>query len=91
MIRFACLLVAALLAAPKDLAAQNYPDHPVKIIVPFSAGSGGDTTARIVAEELRKTLGERTNALHITRPPPCKGSSPDRSRISPAPHEAFRH
>jgi tripartite-type tricarboxylate transporter receptor subunit TctC len=57
MIRFACLLVAALLAVPKDIAAQNYPDHPVKIIVPFSAGSGGDTTARIVADELRKALG----------------------------------
>jgi tripartite-type tricarboxylate transporter receptor subunit TctC len=57
MIRFACLLAAALLALPKDVAAQNYPDRPVKVIVPFSAGSGGDTTARIVAEELRKTLG----------------------------------
>jgi tripartite-type tricarboxylate transporter receptor subunit TctC len=57
MIRFACLLAAALLALPKDVVAQNYPDRPVKVIVPFSAGSGGDTTARIVAEELRKTLG----------------------------------
>jgi tripartite-type tricarboxylate transporter receptor subunit TctC len=51
------MLVAALLASPNNLAAQSYPDRPVKVIVPFSAGSGGDTTARIVAEELRKSLG----------------------------------
>jgi tripartite-type tricarboxylate transporter receptor subunit TctC len=57
MIRHACLLIAALLAVPGDVAAQSYPDRPVKIIVPFSAGSGGDTTARIVTEELRKALG----------------------------------
>src|SRR4051812_14697580 len=57
MIRLVCLLAVALLAVSKNAAAQSYPDHPVKIIVPFSAGSGGDTTARIVAEELRKALG----------------------------------
>jgi tripartite-type tricarboxylate transporter receptor subunit TctC len=57
MIRFACLLIAALVSAPLELAAQGYPDRPVKIIVPFSTGSGGDTVARVVADELRKTLG----------------------------------
>ena len=57
MIRFACILIAALLAAPDKLSAQGYPDRPVKVIVPFSAGSGGDTVARVVAEELRKSLG----------------------------------
>lgn len=57
MIRFVCFLIAALLVAPKDLVAQGYPDRPVKVIVPFSAGSGGDTVARVVADELRKTLG----------------------------------
>ena len=57
MMRFACLLMAALLAMPTGLSAQGYPDRPVKIIVPFSAGSGGDTLARVVAEELRKSLG----------------------------------
>lgn len=57
MMKFACLLMAALLAMPTGLSAQGYPDRPVKIIVPFSAGSGGDTLARVVAEELRKSLG----------------------------------
>lgn len=57
MIRFACILIAVLLAAPDRLSAQGYPDRPVKVIVPFSAGSGGDTVARVVAEELRRSLG----------------------------------
>ncbi|MGE3861232.1 MAG: Bug family tripartite tricarboxylate transporter substrate binding protein [Burkholderiaceae bacterium] len=39
-------------------AAQEYPlAEPVKIIVPFSAGSSTDLLARAVAEELRKSTG----------------------------------
>ncbi len=57
MIRPAVLLAAALMTTPMGLSAQGYPDKPVRIIVPFSAGSGGDTVARVVADELRKSLG----------------------------------
>ncbi|ETR78290.1 ABC transporter substrate-binding protein [Afipia sp. P52-10] len=57
MVRLVCVLMAALLAAPMASAAPGYPDRPVKIIVPFSPGSGGDTVARMVADELRKSLG----------------------------------
>jgi len=37
--------------------AQAYPARPVKIIVPFAAGSGTDIVARITADELGKGLG----------------------------------
>ncbi|MGD9942158.1 MAG: Bug family tripartite tricarboxylate transporter substrate binding protein [Burkholderiaceae bacterium] len=58
MNRYLRLLFAAALALPLTAFADNYPgDKPVKIIVPFTPGSGGDTVARIVAEELRKNLG----------------------------------
>jgi len=43
-----------------SLSAQAYAfpdDRPVRIIVPFTAGSASDTVARVVADELRKTLG----------------------------------
>ena len=36
-------------------AAQSYPSHPVRVIVPFQPGSSSDTVARIVANK----LGER--------------------------------
>ncbi|MET4577467.1 Bug family tripartite tricarboxylate transporter substrate binding protein [Ottowia thiooxydans] len=49
--------VGVLLAIPLAVSAQVYPDKPVKIIVPFTPGSGGDTVARVVADELRKSMG----------------------------------
>jgi tripartite-type tricarboxylate transporter receptor subunit TctC len=39
--------------------AQSWPNHPVKIIVPFSAGGNTDSIARITADELcAKSLGQ---------------------------------
>ena len=39
-------------------AEQNWPDHPITLIVPFAAGGGGDTLARLVATPLAKTVGQ---------------------------------
>ena len=49
-------LVAVVVGSPAF--AQSYPNHPVKIIVPFAAGSATDIMARIIAEELRASLGQ---------------------------------
>src|SRR5690606_21498689 len=40
-------------------AAQNYPNRPVKVIVPFAAGGGTDIFARIWAEEMGAATGQR--------------------------------
>lgn len=37
--------------------AQEYPDKPVTIVVPYSAGGGGDILARMFAEQLKDRLG----------------------------------
>src|SRR5262249_50769952 len=38
--------------------AQSYPSRPITIIVPFPAGGGVDAVARILAERMRKSLGQ---------------------------------
>ena len=38
--------------------AQAYPTRPVTIIVPFAAGGGTDTLARIMADRMRASLGK---------------------------------
>ena len=50
---------AALLAGPWTAAhAQDYPARPIKLIVPFGAGSTPDVFARIVGDQASKTLGQ---------------------------------
>src|SRR5688572_12111063 len=50
-------LVAALLVCVLPAQAQ-YPDKPLRFIVPQAAGSATDTVARILAPELSKQLGQ---------------------------------
>lgn len=52
--------VAFLVAAPlKCAVAQDWPTHPVKIIVGFSPGSSADQLARLVAEGLTASFRQR--------------------------------
>jgi len=38
--------------------AQNYPNHPITMIVPFAAGGTSDVIARTVAEQMSVALGQ---------------------------------
>jgi len=54
--RDALILLAAVAAAPRALAAEDYPSRPVRIIAPFGAGGPTDVFSRIVADELQRAL-----------------------------------
>ena len=54
----AALMMGGALTCALPAAAQNFPDHPLKIIVPQPPGGGFDTVARIVADRLQALLGQ---------------------------------
>ncbi len=51
------LSLCLLLALGSTAHAQSYPSKPIRVLVPFAAGSGTDILARIVTEELRTAIG----------------------------------
>ena len=45
-------------AAMPALAQSNYPERPIRLIVPFAAGSATDTSARIYGIQLATQMGQ---------------------------------
>src|SRR6266567_2025259 len=53
------LAMAATPIALQVARAQNYPNRPVRFIVPLAAGGGLDFVARIVGDYISRTLGQQ--------------------------------
>ena len=66
-VRFGALALA-LFASPA--LAQDYPDRPVKIIVPFPAGGTADAVPRLVADWLSRKWGQPV-VIEIAPAPPA--------------------
>lgn len=56
ILRLAALTLAMLFSLP--ISAQNYPDRPVTLVVPFTPGSFSDLSARVYAKELGQIFGQ---------------------------------
>ena len=52
------LLVIAIVGAGASLA-EDYPTHPVRIIIGFGAGASADTPARLLAQKFSDALGQQ--------------------------------
>src|SRR5712672_3672171 len=57
LLRIAALALSLCAIAP-PVAAADYPDHAIKMIVPFAAGGGTDVLARIIAQNLNSRWGQ---------------------------------
>ena len=53
------VLATVLLAPAQYSLAQGYPNKPVRLIVPYSAGGATDSVSRIVAMKLPELLGQQ--------------------------------
>src|ERR1700730_12321978 len=60
------LAALAVLAAGGSALSENFPSHPITIIVPFSAGGPSDAMARVLAERMKATLGEALLIENVT-------------------------
>jgi len=60
------LAAVAMLISGGYALAENFPSHPITVIVPFSAGGPSDAMMRIMAERMKATLGEPLLIENVT-------------------------
>jgi len=55
-----CASLASIVGAVHAQSTGNYPNRPIRIVVPNTAGSATDGVTRLVAQRLTETLGQQT-------------------------------
>ena len=59
-IKTACIVALSLaIASPSIAQAQNYPNRPIRMMVPFSPGGAADTPGRMLMHKLSEALGQQ--------------------------------
>ena len=53
------IALAVLLTPPIACAQENYPNRPIRLIVPTGPGAGNDLQARLIAQPLGERLGQQ--------------------------------
>src|SRR6476620_3868738 len=57
---FGCAIILAIIfTASLNPVLAAYPDHPVKVIVPFAAGGPTDIMARLIAQKLSESFKQQ--------------------------------
>ncbi|WP_110643338.1 tripartite tricarboxylate transporter substrate binding protein [Salinicola sp. CPA57] len=58
-------LGAAALATSQSVQADDYPDHAIEFIVPWSPGGGSDALMRIISNAAQETLGQPMPVINM--------------------------
>jgi tripartite-type tricarboxylate transporter receptor subunit TctC len=56
LLAWALVLTTALAAGAAG--AEDFPSHPIRLIVPYAAGGAADSVARIIAKRVTETIGQ---------------------------------
>jgi tripartite-type tricarboxylate transporter receptor subunit TctC len=59
-------VLIAMFAFGGNALAENYPSHPITLVVPFSAGGPTDSMARIMADRMKTALGQSLLIENVT-------------------------
>jgi tripartite-type tricarboxylate transporter receptor subunit TctC len=79
------LLLLLTIASASNLCAAGYPDHSVKVIVPFPAGGSTDIVGRIVMQKLSERLGQQFFIENISG----AGGNIGMTTAARAPHDGY--
>ncbi len=78
-------LMAALSAAPARAQGADYPNRPIRIVVPFSPGGAVDGPTRVIAQELGKRLKQQV----IIDNKPGAGATIGSEMVAKAPADGY--
>ena len=78
----ACLAAVAVSTAA---SAQTYPDHNVRLLVPFGQGGPTDVIARVFAQKLSENLGHQFYVENV----PGAGGNIGTAQAAKAPHDGY--
>ena len=79
------IAACALAFAATAVDAQNYPNRPVTLIVPSSAGGPADTSARMIVDRLSAVLGQQV----VIETVPGAGGTIGMGRVARAPADGY--
>jgi len=84
-IRISLLLMSLAFISASSLCAANYPDHSVKVIVPFPPGGATDIVGRLVMQRLSERLGQQFFIENISG----AGGNIGMTAAARAPHDGY--
>ncbi|HEY2526546.1 MAG TPA: tripartite tricarboxylate transporter substrate binding protein [Xanthobacteraceae bacterium] len=80
-----CLLFAIVIVAARTGRAEDYPTHPVRIIIGFGAGAAADTPARLLARQFSRALGQQFSVENK----PGAGSNVAAEYVARSPNDGY--
>ena len=83
--RWQLALFAVAGAAAIQAAAQSYPNRPVRLVVPFSAGGAADVPGRILTQKMSEALGQQV----VVDNRPGAGSTIGAESVAKAPPDGY--